>query len=60
MEFECGEACGFGVGFCCDGVGFVVAELLDGEVQGAGVDGFERDSDIDRGGFLGRLPLGFD
>ena len=57
VEFECVETGGFGVSFGRDGIGFVVAELLDGEVEGAGIDGFEGYGDVDGSGFIGGFPL---
>ncbi len=53
MEFECGEAGGFGVGLGGDSVGLGLAVLLDGEVKSTGVDGFEGGGDVEGGGFVG-------
>ncbi len=61
VELEGDEAGGFGVGLGGDGVGLGGAVLVDGEVEGAGVEGFEGDGDGDDVGFAdGGLPLGVD
>ena len=58
MKFEGSEAGGFGVGFGCNDFVFRIAELLDGEMKGSGIDGFEGNGDVDNGWLVGWLPLG--
>ncbi len=60
MEVEGFEAGGLGVGFGGYGVGIGFAVLVDGEVKGSGIDGFEGGGDFD-GRWLGLgFPVGFD
>ncbi len=51
---------GLGEGFGGDGVDLGFAVLVDGEMEGAGVEGFERDRDVDHVRLVSELPLGGD
>jgi hypothetical protein len=52
------EPGGLGEGLCSDGRGLGASILVDVEVDVAGVDGFQREGDVDDVRLIGVLPLG--